>query len=160
MKILLIACVLLTLTACTTRHYDAPVGEYPYSPNKNVSLINDQLDTQKRVFFSDGITTVLTDYKGWAEILISKIHGELLKLPLHENNTKKIKLSISSIMCGGHYVTDCTVSVIAQIDDGYRSLITSNEFNGYPASSALDKAMNDVAEKVIRDKSIVEYLLN
>ncbi|WP_206483641.1 hypothetical protein [Thalassotalea sp. G2M2-11] len=160
MKIIIVVCVALILSACTTRHFSAPVGEYPYSNNKAVSVVNDQLDTQERVFFSDGITTVLTDYKGWSEILISKVHNELAKMPLRNHDSKILKLSISSIICGGHYVTDCTVSAIAQIGDGYRNIISSSKFNGYPATSALDKALNDTAAKIMKDEKIVSYLLN
>lgn len=159
-KLLILLALSCLFLGCSTRHFSAPVDQYSYVRSEHVQIENAQLDTEPRMFFSDGITTITTDYKGWSEILISKIYGKINELPLNDEINKSLRISINSIMCGGHYVTDCTITALVETGSNHRKLVTSDKFNGYPASSALNKALDNTARKIVIDSEVSNYLLN
>nr|WP_322940823.1 hypothetical protein [Pseudomonas sp. s4] len=148
----------LALTGCTTRYRTAPVEQY-VMPDSPVAVSNAQIDKEPRVLFSDGITTYMTDYRGWAEIVRVKVAGAVAQLPVKSPGSKSLRVSINQIDCGGHYVADCAVSIMIETGTGHREVINSGRFNGYPMDSALDKALGDVAGKVLMNSEILDYLV-
>lgn len=150
--------VALTLTGCTTRYQSAPVEKY-VMPASLIAISNAQIDKEPRVLFSDGITTYMTDYRGWAEIVRYKVAGAVAKLPVANAGSKSLGVSINQIDCGGHYIADCAVSILIETGTGHREVINSGRFNGYPMDSALNKALSEVAAKVSMNGAIVDYLI-
>lgn len=156
-----IACcsVAFVLTGCTTRYQSAPVEQYSM-PQSPVEVSNAQIDKEPRVLFSDGITTYMTDYRGWAEIARYKVAGAVALLPVSGEDEKKLSVSINQIDCGGHYVSDCAVSILVETGAGHREVINSQRFNGYPLSSALDKALDDAAARIRITAGLLDYLVS
>ncbi|WP_194939516.1 hypothetical protein, partial [Pseudomonas aeruginosa] len=66
----------------------------------------------------------------------------------------------SGIDCGGHYVSDCAVSILVETGSGHREVINSQRFNGYPLSAALDKALDDAAGKIRINAELLDYLVS
>lgn len=151
--------VAFTLAGCTTRYQSAPVEQYSM-PRSPVEVSNAQIDKEPRVLFSDGITTYMTDYRGWAEIARYKVAGAVALLPVSEAGEKKLRISINQIDCGGHYVSDCAVSILVETGSGHREVINSQRFNGYPLSAALDKALDDAAGKIRINAERLDYLVS
>lgn len=149
----------LIVAGCTTRYSNAPVEKYAAFPASPVQISNAQIDTEPRVLFSDGITTIMTDYKGWAEVVRYKIAESLGRLPITPSETKSLSVSINQINCGGHYVADCAVSILIETGAGYREVVNSKRHSGYPFDSAIDKALNDVAGKVVMSNPVLDYLI-
>ncbi|MHC5352355.1 hypothetical protein [Metapseudomonas furukawaii] len=150
--------VAIAFAGCTTRYQGAPVERYTM-PTAPVEVVNAQIDKEPRVLFSDGITTYMTDYRGWAEIMRYKIASAVAGLPVTQNEKKNLSVSINQIDCGGHYVSDCSISIMVETGAGHREIINSRRFNGYPLTSAVEKALDDAAGKIRINRALMEYLL-
>lgn len=147
------------LAACSTT-YVAPPATRPLKTQASAFEIrNEQIDTEPRVYFSDGIATYTTHYRGWTEELARALQGRLGPGRSTEGSKRVLGLSIQSILCTGHYVPDCTITAVVTTESGYKRSVSSATYTGYPISSAMDKAINGVASAIASDIEVTGYLL-
>lgn len=153
LKFLLTLCAVLTIQGCATTYIQAPTEKYLRSDtNQNLTITNKQPDKQARQFFSDGISTYVTDYPAWNDILITNIYQAIENKGLRLDGPKEIAISISSIMCGGHYASDCIASALVEYDDGTQELYTSDKITGWRAWTVMETTLNDLANKIVNDR--------
>lgn len=150
--------VVALLTGCATRYAPAPSDTSMHGHVGSVRLINDQADKAPRVFASDGIITTTTNYRGWADVFISRLEAKLSAIPLKSTKPKVLRVSVPSIMCTGSFLFECTFSAQIERGDGGRQIYTSPARNGYPMDSAFDKALNDSVRMVLDDDALLGYL--
>ena len=124
-----------------------------------LSIKNDQVDIEPRIYFSDGISTYTTHYRGYTEVLLRAVGDRLASVKVADSATKSLSLSIQSIACTGHYIPDCTVSAVVATGNGQRRSLSGATSTGYPISSALDKAINGVAASIAGDPEVIAYLV-
>jgi hypothetical protein len=143
--------------SCATYHTPAP-QVVSSEPASLVRIVNDQPISGPRVFFSDGITTLTTDYDGWTNVIISKAHTQIASAALKPSGPKLLKISIASIHCTGHYVPDCHISLQIERGDGNRKMYSSGPSTAYPVVSALNKVIDESLRVAFADPSLIRYL--
>lgn len=147
------------LAACSTT-YVAPPAARPLNTQASAFEIrNEQIDTEPRVYFSDGISTYTTHYQGWTDELARALQGRLGPGRSTEGEKKVVGVSIQAILCTGHYVPDCTITAVVTTGSGYKRSVSSSTYTGYPISSAMEKAINGVASAIASDIEVTGYLL-
>jgi hypothetical protein len=152
-RIVILCSVLSQLFGCTTRY--ARVEPLAPISSPTVNIVNSQAKNDIRTIFTDGITTFESNYYDWNEKL--KV---MVEQRFKDNGTQSytsFALEIYSIRCGGHYIGDCEVTV-ALIINSNKIRLTSDKHNGYPWGSALDKALNNVADKISKNDELLSQL--
>lgn len=158
MKMAIAAASVMLLTACTTRVHPAPdLGLDPVL-SSGLKLINATPLGEPRIFFTDGITTIKTDYPRWTQVLIKKF-SESIPLTRASSTPRTISFSIQSITCTGHYVPECSISLFLERSDGVRKLYNTEALSGYPLESALNRALDMAASTVSSDPSLIKFAL-
>lgn len=146
------------LTGCTTTYIAPPDVPAMTLPPGTLQLKNEQIDTEPRLYFSDGIATLTTHYRGYTEVLMRSVRERLGGLKITDPATKSLGLSIQSISCTGHYVPDCTVAAVVSTGGGLKRGYSGTKVTGYPIASALDKAINTAAATIAADPDVIAYL--
>lgn len=149
---------LLTLSACAT--YTTPA---PAVPNATVNinrlrLVNDSPDTQPRTYFSDGITSYKTNYRGWTQEVINRLSTHLRSSGYRGEVDRLLSFSLQSMNCSGHYIADCSVSLLVSRGDGVRIIYNTDTFNGWPIATALDRALDASVSLIVADNQIKQFI--
>jgi hypothetical protein len=145
--------VALILSGCAAQ-VPAPASSVR-STVGNVKFINDQADSSPRQLFANGINTATTNYKGWTDVIITKVQE---RWEPQSTSPKVLKFSTSSINCSGFYVPDCSIALLVERGDGAKKVYTTPSLSGYPFDSAIGKALDAVAQIVVDDQSLQEYI--
>lgn len=151
---LLLLCI--ALASCATHTTPAPSISPKMAEVGDVRLINNTPEAEPRIYFSDGITTYKTDYRGWTQSVIDAYAPSLPTTPRIQRLT--LSFSIQAIVCSGHYVADCAVSLLVERGDGVRKIYSTPSLNGYPILSALNRALTASANLAATDIELVNYL--
>lgn len=146
------------VVGCTTVYQPAPVQGGNELQSVGIRIINEQPELAPRTYFTDGITTVKTDYRGWTDVIAKQFDSRIRTLPPGKKQGKMIALSIQAITCTGHWVPDCSISLLMVRGDGKRRVYTTDAFTGYPLTSAFEKAREGVVTLVFQDPEFLEYL--
>lgn len=146
------------LGGCTTVYQAAPTQAASEVPSGGVRIVNEQPELAPRTYFTDGITTVKTDYRGWTNVLAAQFDDRIRALPPGKTKGKTIALSIQAITCTGHWVPECSISILVVRGDGKRRAYTTDALTGYPLTSAFEKARNGVVTLVFQDPEFLEYI--
>lgn len=154
-SIILICCL---LASCAT--YVTPAPNLVSAPIEiaGILLINDTPQAEPRNYFGDGITTYKTDYRGWTQVIINSYGVALSKASRSATEGKSISFSIQGINCSGHYVTDCSLSLLVTRSDGVKKIYSTDTYNSYPIESALRRALDAAANLASTDTSLNQFV--
>lgn len=145
------------LSGCTTVYQEAPKNE-SYS-SEPVTFVNAQIDTTPRVFFSDGITTLKTGYKGWVDNIISNLSMKINNVETNRTlESASFEISLHAIQCTGHYVPECNMTVYLTDNENYKKVFTSGEVNSYPVQNSMNKAINVTTDKIMADNEFLQLI--
>ena len=158
-----LACISLAmlcglLASCAT--YVTPAPNLVTVPVEiaGIQLINETPEAEPRNYFGDGITTYKTDYRGWTQVVINSYGVALSKLSRAASGPKSISFSIQGINCSGHYVADCSLSLLVTRSDGVKKIYSTDTYNGYPIDSALRSALDAAANLAYSDSSLNQFV--
>jgi hypothetical protein len=152
-RIVILCSVLSQLFGCTTRY--ARVEPLTPISSPTVNVVNSQAKNDIRTIFTDGITTFESNYHDWNEKLRVMVQKRFKEKGIQSDSS--FSLEIFSIRCGGHYVGDCEITVALAIHSN-KIRLNSDKHNGYPWGSALDKALNNVADKITENDELLSQL--
>lgn len=147
---------LIALAGCATYYQPAPNHGALELRVGSIRIINEQLETEPRVFFTDGITTIKTEYRGWTEVISTQFEKWLSTSAIKSPSEKTLGLSLQSITCNGHFIRSCALSLAVSRGDGTRKLYTTDTYMGY--TDALEKAVEGVVELALSDADLLDYL--
>lgn len=150
----------LFITSCATYVTPAPtLVSVPIEIN-SIRLINDTPEAGPRTYFGDGITTYKTDYRGWTQVIINSYGVALSQKSRLSNSKKYVSFSIQGINCSGHYVADCSTSLLVTQSDGVKKIYSTDTYNGYPIESALQRALDAAAMLALTDPVLNQFVEN
>ena len=153
-----VAFLCILCTSCATYFTPAPnVSETPIEVN-GIRLLNDSPDNQPRIYFSDGITTYRTNFRGWTQVVVNGYGTRLAKQSRSTVQGKALSFSIQGINCSGHYVADCSLSLLVTRSDGAKKVYSTETYNGYPITSALQKALDASISLAISDSELTQFV--
>lgn len=146
------------LASCAT--YVTPAPNLVSVPVEiaGIRLINDTPQAEPRNYFGDGITTYKTDYRGWTQVVINSYGVALSKTSRVATQPKSISFSIQGINCSGHYVADCSLSLLVTRSDGVKRIYSTDTYNSYPIESALRRALDAAATLALTDPSLNQFV--
>ena len=155
----IVATTLATLcSACATHITPAPkLADTPIEA-KGIRLVNDSPIGEPRVYFGDGITTYKTDYRGWTQVVINAYSTQLMGKPQATSTGRSLFFSIQGINCSGHYIADCSLSLLVSSSDGAKKVFSTEKYNGYPISSALQKALDAAVALATADPELANFV--
>jgi hypothetical protein len=110
------------------------------------------------MYFSDGITTAKTDYRGWTQSLIDAYRAELSKGRGSASAPRSVSFPIQGISCTGHYVPDCSMSLLVTRSDGVAKPLQHRRLTGYPLDSALQKALDSAVALALANGSLNKFV--
>ena len=146
------------LASCATYVTPAPNLVTVPAEIAGIRLINDSPQSEPRTYFGDGITTYKTDYRGWTQVLINSYGVALSKTSRAATQPKSISFSIQGINCSGHYVADCSLSLLVTQSDGVKRIYSTDTYNSYPIESALRRALDAAATLAFTDSSLNQFV--
>jgi hypothetical protein len=146
------------LASCAT--YVTPAPNLVSAPIEiaGIRLVNDTPQAEPRNYFSDGITTYKTDYRGWTQVVINSYGVALSKVNRPSTTARSISFSIQGINCSGHYVADCSLSLLVTRSDGEKKIFSTDTYNSYPIESALRRALDAAANLAFTDVSLNQFV--
>ena len=144
MNKLIVVLFFLLLFGCTTRQVQFVAPEL--SNTAPLKIKNVQDPGEFRTVMTDGITSFKGSYYQLNDRLIAKVQQSAIDNGIASD--EPLTLRLLAVRCGGSFLGDCEMSVEVNYK-GKNVLISSDKRNGYPWQSALEKALDEVAEKVI-----------
>jgi hypothetical protein len=146
------------LSSCATYVVPAPtLVDTPIEVN-GLRLVNDQLDARPRTYFTDGITTNKTNFRGWTQAFINRLGNRLPAPSSLTSKPKSLAFSIQAITCAGHFVSDCSLSLSVARGDGVRKTYSTESYSGYPLDVALERAIDASIDLVMADADLVRFM--
>ena len=146
------------LISCATYIRNPEKEEIPKGVVNGVKLENSNKDTAPRIFFTDGITTIKSDYSKWTNILLSRYEIYQKTNNESKSNGRFIKVSFHSIACSGSFITNCIAVVVAERSDGVSNSYSTENIYGYGWSATMDRLINDLAIKMANDSLLNEFI--
>lgn len=148
--------LLFLLSGCATNYQPAPAISTLALQVGNIRIVNDQAETMPRVFFTDGIISIKTEYRGWTGNIVNKFEKWISTSSIKSASEKTLSLSLQSIACNGHFIRSCSISLLILKGDGTRKIYTTDPYAGY--TDALEKAIDGGVELALADADLLNYL--
>lgn len=121
-------------------------------------MLNATPESEPRVYFGDGITTYKTDYRKWTQVVVDAYRTALRPYRAGLVADRSLSFALQSINCSGHYLADCSLSLLITRGDGVQKVFSTDKYNGYPIESALNKALNASVELALEDEATSQYI--
>jgi hypothetical protein len=158
LKILLSIVISVALTGCYTMVQN-PQHEPVAGFVNGVKIENGVKDKSPRVFMTDGIVTLKSDYSKWTDVLISRYEATQKSGTGKAQPNKHLLISFQAISCGGSFVTNCMITVLVERSDGIHSVYSSTDnFYGYGWKPTMDSAIDDAARKMANDPKLNKFI--
>jgi hypothetical protein len=159
--------VLLLIVGCT--HHYVPEADtfrlddiHEFSSKNSITLENAQDATEEMLFASTMGHDIYANLPAWTETAIAITQRELSKRDMHiaDNQSKKLKLSVNTVKGTFRPLSMRVILTLsAETGDGYIGTYTGNNQSPANINRAADGAVMRAVAEMLRDRKIVEYLI-